>query len=75
MTASVVYEVFKALSFEEQGNFMALLQQKEKPNQDDIKLPSRIRKKQKPITNKEAIDLLLNTVFTKPSSQNRKNRK
>lgn len=62
MKANVAYEVFKALSDEEKGHFMALVQNDEF-NKKTIK---RKRTKKVLITEQEAIDYLLKNVFSKP---------
>ncbi len=64
MKANVAYEVFKALSDEEKGNFMTLVQNDEF-NKKTI-VSKRKRTKKVLITEKEAIDYLLKNVFSKP---------
>lgn len=66
MKANVAYEVFKALSDEEKGHFMALVQNDEF-NKKTIK---RKRTKKVLITEQEAIDYLLKNVFSKPQKHN-----
>lgn len=66
MKANVAYEVFKALSDEEKGHFMALVQNDEF-NKKTIK---RKRTKKVLITEQEAIDYLLKNVFSKPHKRN-----
>lgn len=64
MKANVVYEVFKVLSDEEKGHFMALVQNDEF-NKKTI-VSKRKRTKKVLITEQEAIDYLLKNVFSKP---------
>lgn len=64
MKANVAYEVFKALSDEEKGHFMALVQNDEF-NKKTI-VSKRKRTKKVLITKQEAIDYLLKNVFSKP---------
>jgi len=68
MKANVVYEVFKALSEEEKGHFMTLVQN------DEFNLKTIVKKERRTkkvlITKQEAIDLLLKTVFSKPQKHN-----
>ena len=66
MKANVAYEVFKALSDEEKGYFMTLVQNDEF-NKKTIK---RKRTKKVLITEQEAIDYLLKNVFSKPQKHN-----
>jgi len=68
MKASVVYEVYKALSDEEKGNFMTLVQNDEFNKKTDTR--KRKRTKKVLITEKEAIDYLLKNVFSKPQKHN-----
>lgn len=63
MKANVAYEVFKALSNEEKGHFMALVQNDEFNLKKIIKNTRNI--KEKVITEHEAIDYLLKNIFTK----------
>ena len=68
MKANVAYEVFKALSDEEKGYFMTLVQN------DEFNLRTIVQKEKRTkkvlITKQEAIDLLLKTVFSKPQKHN-----
>lgn len=62
MTANVVYEVYKALSPEEKGSFIAMLQHEEILKQKSTK---ENKKSKAPISNQEARDYLLKNVFSK----------
>ena len=68
MKANVVYEVFKALSDEEKGYFMTLVQN------DDYNLrivtPKNKKTKKILISKQEATELLLKTIFSKPQKCN-----
>ncbi len=68
MKANVVYEVFKALSDEEKGYFMTLVQN------DDYNLrivtPKNKKTKKILISEQEATELLLKTIFSKPQKCN-----
>lgn len=68
MKANVAYEVFKALSDEEKGYFMTLVQN------DDYNLrivtPKNKKTKKILISEQEATELLLKTVFSKPHKRN-----
>ena len=68
MKANVAYEVFKALSDEEKGHFMALVQN------DEFNLRIVVSKNKKTkkvlISKQEAIELLIKTVFSKPKNRN-----
>lgn len=68
MKANVAYEVFKALSDEEKGYFMTLVQN------DDYNLrivtPKNKKTKKILISEQEATELLLKTVFSKPQKRN-----
>ena len=68
MKANVAYEVFKALSDEEKGYFMTLVQN------DDYNLrivtPKNKKTKKILISEQEASELLLKTIFSKPQKRN-----
>jgi len=68
MKANVAYEVFKALSEEEKGHFMTLVQN------DEFNLKTIVKKERRTkkvlITKQEAINHLLKTVFSKPKNHN-----
>lgn len=68
MKANVAYEVFKALSDEEKGYFMTLVQN------DDYNLrivtPKNKKTKKILISEQEATELLLKTIFSKPQKRN-----
>lgn len=64
MTANVVYEVYKALSPEEKGSFIAMLQHEEILKQKIITKKEN-KKSKAPISNQEARDYLLKNVFSK----------
>lgn len=68
MKAKTAYEVFKALSDEEKGYFMTLVQNDEFNLRTIVQKEKRIKKVL--ITKQEAIDLLLKTVFSKPQKHN-----
>ncbi len=63
MKANVAYEVFKALSDEEKGFFMTLVQNDEYNLR--IVTPKNKKAKKVLISKQEAIELLLKTVFSK----------
>lgn len=67
MKANVAYEVFKALSDEEKGYFMTLVQNDEYNLR--IVTPKNKKIKRVLISEQEAIELLLKTVFSKPQKQ------
>ena len=68
MKASVAYEVFKALSDQEKGYFMTLVQN------DEFNLKTILKKERRTkkvlITKQEAINHLLKTVFSKSHKLN-----
>lgn len=68
MTANVVYEVFKALSEQEKGHFMTLVQN----DGFNSSTPSKKRKRTKKvlITEQDAMKYLLTSVFTKSKTHN-----
>ena len=68
MKANVAYEVFKALSDEEKGYFMTLVQNDEY----NLRIVTQKNKKTKKvlISKQEAIELLIKTVFSKPKNRN-----
>lgn len=68
MKANVAYEVFKALSDEEKGYFMTLVQNDEY----NLRIVTQKNKKTKKvlISEQEAIELLLKTIFSKPQKCN-----
>jgi hypothetical protein len=68
MKANVAYEVFKALSDEEKGYFMTLVQNDEYNLR--IVTPKNKKTKRVLISKQEAIELLLKTVFSKPQKRN-----
>ena len=68
MKANVAYEVFKALSDEEKGYFMTLVQNDEYNLR--IVTPKNKKTKKVLISKQEAIELLLKTVFSKPQKHN-----
>ena len=68
MKANVAYEVFKALSDEEKGHFMTLVQNDE--YNPRIVTPKNKKAKKVLISKQEAIELLLKTVFSKPQKRN-----
>ena len=68
MKASVAYEVFKALSDEEKGYFMTLVQNDEYNLR--IVTPKNKKTKKILISEQEATELLLKTVFSKPHKRN-----
>ena len=68
MKANVAYEVFKALSDEEKGYFMTLVQNDEYNLR--IVTPKNKKTKRVLISEQEAIELLLKTVFSKPQKRN-----
>lgn len=68
MKANVAYEVFKALSDEEKGYFMTLVQNDEYNLR--IVTPKNKKTKKVLISEQEAIELLLKTVFSKPQKRN-----
>jgi hypothetical protein len=68
MKANVAYEVFKALSDEEKGYFMTLVQNDEYNLR--IVTPKNKKAKKVLISEQEAIELLLKTIFSKPQKCN-----
>lgn len=68
MKANVAYEVFKALSDEEKGYFMTLVQNDEYNLR--IVTPKNKKTKKILISEQEATELLLKTVFSKPHKRN-----
>lgn len=68
MTANVVYEVFKALSEQEKGHFMALVQNDEFNSSKPPK--KRKRTKKVLLTEQDAMKYLLTSVFTKSKKNN-----
>ena len=68
MKANVAYEVFKALSDEEKGYFMTLVQNDEYNLR--IVTPKNKKTKKILISEQEATELLLKTVFSKPQKRN-----
>ncbi len=68
MKANVAYEVFKALSDEEKGHFMTLVQNDEYNMR--IVTPKNKKTKKVLISEQEAIELLLKTIFSKPQKRN-----
>lgn len=68
MKANVAYEVFKALSDEEKGYFMTLVQNDEYNLR--IVTPKNKKTKKILISEQEATELLLKTIFSKPQKRN-----
>lgn len=68
MKANVAYEVFKALSDEEKGYFMTLVQNDEYNLR--IVTPKNKKAKKVLISEQEAIELLLKTIFSEPQKCN-----